>query len=700
MTIDARIQRFLLIVTPLILTLFLIGHIYTIILYTSYFVFFCRKPRLYWKQTLRNSYIVEQVKSLNTRFFPFVFAVSGVIQSYADRIRHINSEPDDVMVLRTDDGGLIVIDVYLPNPELLNKAKKIWFESLCFNNIFVMFFFRVFKKIFKRFDSENICSVEENEVESEKNNEKDFSSRVTKKSKTKKKSEKNSIKEAANITFANKSNKSFNSKTRKVRKAEDGLKMKKMLNLTHIKKLKKILKLLVKFILRKIKLIFMRPFRDRKPILKTKKTITIGENFDKLDAKNGNITESTLPRRNDKDFDIKNKVYELNDTKTPNIISVSPVNDSLYVNELDETEINSSLISNDNYFTNTHGVYLNKIKRAINERRHKIKNFLLKQKIFFKKSNENSDDKEDDKLKNRKKTDNLSFTDDEISDNFSNYDSSSSILSVKTQISFDARKSEEVSEEISDIVGTCSSNPDTMEDEVCISDAKNMSNHKKNIKTYIEHDTFNEYLHDKENTTLEDDEIYSSQNQEMTSLIEKIKKCEIKIHDANKIYNNDKVERNSILLVHGFNGSSNSNYIKNLAINLRACGYTVFAFNCRGTRLPLQTPVFYHIGFTDDLKRAVDYILNNYNGTLSLVGFSLGGNWVCKFLGEERFNNNPVYKERIMGAMAVSVPFNFKQIHQIFSKWHYRISIQRIMTNNYKAYLLRNKKVFMEARIN
>ncbi|EOB14688.1 Putative esterase [Nosema bombycis CQ1] len=146
--------------------------------------------------------------------------------------------------------------------------------------------------------------------------------------------------------------------------------------------------------------------------------------------------------------------------------------------------------------------------------------------------------------------------------------------------------------------------------------------------------------------------------------------------------------KKNVLLVHGFNGSSNSKYIRALAYILDKEGYQVFCFNARGTTTLLDSEVFFHIGWTVDLKVAVDYILDKYKGTLELYGFSMGAAWVTKFLGESIVN------KRIIKGGAICLPFDFSKIEKHFNNSYKLRFYNRLLAHNFFRYINRNWKTF------
>ena len=81
---------------------------------------------------------------------------------------------------------------------------------------------------------------------------------------------------------------------------------------------------------------------------------------------------------------------------------------------------------------------------------------------------------------------------------------------------------------------------------------------------------------------------------------------------------------------------------------------TSFVWNCRSCsgEMNLQ-PVLYHHGVTHDLKSVIGHILSHYGyDEVVLVGFSMGGNIIFKYLGEQGTSVSKV----ITKAVAFSVP--------------------------------------------
>jgi len=96
--------------------------------------------------------------------------------------------------------------------------------------------------------------------------------------------------------------------------------------------------------------------------------------------------------------------------------------------------------------------------------------------------------------------------------------------------------------------------------------------------------------------------------------------------------NSDKI----VILIHGLEGSSNSNYIKSLTAVLNNENFDVVVLNLRGcSGEPNNLLGSYHSGKIDDLKEVISYLEKEYfYNEISIVGFSLGGNITLKYLGE------------------------------------------------------------------
>jgi predicted alpha/beta-fold hydrolase len=116
--------------------------------------------------------------------------------------------------------------------------------------------------------------------------------------------------------------------------------------------------------------------------------------------------------------------------------------------------------------------------------------------------------------------------------------------------------------------------------------------------------------------------------------------------------------KNMALLVHGLEGSSNSKYVLSTTNYLNKHAYDVIVLNLRGCSGELNKKFrAYHSGETNDLDFVINYITSKYTYTsISLVGFSMGGNIVLKYTGEQEHRMIPAIKSVI----AISPPCDLK----------------------------------------
>ncbi|MEW6348106.1 MAG: alpha/beta fold hydrolase [Thermodesulfobacteriota bacterium] len=108
------------------------------------------------------------------------------------------------------------------------------------------------------------------------------------------------------------------------------------------------------------------------------------------------------------------------------------------------------------------------------------------------------------------------------------------------------------------------------------------------------------------------------------------------------------------VVLHGLEGDSERAYVRGMVRALNRAGWDAVAMNFRGCSGEINRRLrFYHSGSTDDLDTVVSHLIAERSySDLALVGFSLGGNVVLRYLGER----GPDVPERIRGAVAFSVP--------------------------------------------
>src|SRR5882724_6457815 len=98
----------------------------------------------------------------------------------------------------------------------------------------------------------------------------------------------------------------------------------------------------------------------------------------------------------------------------------------------------------------------------------------------------------------------------------------------------------------------------------------------------------------------------------------------------------DRQKALTVIVVHGLEGSSESQYMLGIAAKGLALGMNVIRMNqrnCGGTEA--QAPTLYHSGRSQDVAAVAQNLIDQDRiSRLALAGFSMGGNLVLKLAGE------------------------------------------------------------------
>jgi predicted alpha/beta-fold hydrolase len=111
---------------------------------------------------------------------------------------------------------------------------------------------------------------------------------------------------------------------------------------------------------------------------------------------------------------------------------------------------------------------------------------------------------------------------------------------------------------------------------------------------------------------------------------------------------------NAVIILHGLGGHTNRAYMKGMIKAFNRIGWDGFAVNFRSCSGETNKQLrFYHSGETGDLHTVIQHIKESYDyKQIALIGFSLGGNVVTKYLGEQGNNID----SNIKAAVVMSVP--------------------------------------------
>ncbi len=181
--------------------------------------------------------------------------------------------------------------------------------------------------------------------------------------------------------------------------------------------------------------------------------------------------------------------------------------------------------------------------------------------------------------------------------------------------------------------------------------------------------------------------IYSAKIRPLPKLIQKRERVQLwdgDFLDIDWSYSEKPTNKVAILL-HGLEGNAQRTYIKSSGKLLIENGWDAAAVNYRGcsgeVNESFQT---YNAGKTDDLEAVIDFILGKDTYVeIVLIGFSLGGNLLLKYLGER----DSLPKQIIKG-ISISSPLSLKGsliALQRPENWVYRTSFLLDMRKKYKS---------------
>ncbi len=154
---------------------------------------------------------------------------------------------------------------------------------------------------------------------------------------------------------------------------------------------------------------------------------------------------------------------------------------------------------------------------------------------------------------------------------------------------------------------------------------------------------------------------------------------------------NDRQTGPLILVLHGLEGSSESNYAAGILRSFSQRGWTAVMMHFRGcSGEPNRLARRYHAGDTGDLATVLSLLVKRFpDKPVFAVGYSLGGNVLLKWLGETG-DNNP-----LTSAVSISVPYKLadcaERLNMGFSRFYQKILLDRLLHVTRKKYADRNE---------
>jgi len=136
-----------------------------------------------------------------------------------------------------------------------------------------------------------------------------------------------------------------------------------------------------------------------------------------------------------------------------------------------------------------------------------------------------------------------------------------------------------------------------------------------------------------------------------------------------------------VLVLHGLEGSLHSHYANGLLHALRQAGFNatfLFFRGCNGR--PNRLPRAYHSGDTGDIRFVIETLRADGRAIDAAVGYSLGGNALLKYLGEEG------HSAPLRAAAAVSVPYRLADAAQRLQHGFSRLYQAHLLASLRRAY--------------
>lgn len=137
---------------------------------------------------------------------------------------------------------------------------------------------------------------------------------------------------------------------------------------------------------------------------------------------------------------------------------------------------------------------------------------------------------------------------------------------------------------------------------------------------------------------------------------------------------------NAAILLHGLDSNTQVTYMQGMARALHKRNWDVAAVNLRGCSEEMnRLPRLNHAGDSADLNTVLSHVIKKMKyESITLIGFSLGGNIVLKYVGEKGKTLSPLVKS----AVGISVPCDLKaaalHMEQGFNKLYTRRFIKKI----------------------
>ena len=142
-----------------------------------------------------------------------------------------------------------------------------------------------------------------------------------------------------------------------------------------------------------------------------------------------------------------------------------------------------------------------------------------------------------------------------------------------------------------------------------------------------------------------------------------------------------RASRMTVVLLHGLEGSSDSQYVIGNANKLWRAGMNVIRMNmrnCGGTEA--LSPTLYHSGLSSDVNAVVRFFLRAEGlQQVAVVGYSMGGNLVLKFAGELAEGGVPELRCAVGVSPAVDLGVSADALHRPVNRLYERRFLRALL---------------------
>ena len=158
---------------------------------------------------------------------------------------------------------------------------------------------------------------------------------------------------------------------------------------------------------------------------------------------------------------------------------------------------------------------------------------------------------------------------------------------------------------------------------------------------------------------------------------------------------NASCSRPIVAVLHGLEGSKNSHYAKGMLSAIKAQGWVGVLMHFRGcSGRPNRMAKSYHSGQTCDVDYFSQYLASNYPGAKkAIIGFSLGGNVLTKYLAEQKQN---IYQAACVICAPLDLSSCCDRINQGFSRVYQKYLVDMLKASTIEkinANLLHNVEI-------